>query len=221
MTRNPTDERRPSNEPASGRPGERDVERLLKELAPVDPPPFHRERLLARLRQETERPAWSRALRSPRLAWAVAAACIVALAVTLSLRSVSEDGLRPGQRPIPSGDAVAVAPDATGPAFAADVAPVMPTDNAVVGAGDVEIVAAIQPPLETGGIVRLLVDDRDVTSLADITDSYVMYSPTDRFAEGEHIITIEISDGSGQTLRNISWLFYALNGGRASLDERV
>jgi len=221
LTHDTSKERRPSAGPTDDRPGERDVERLLKELTPVEPPPFHRERLLARLHQEAERPAWSRALRSPRLAWAVAAACIAALAITLTLRSDTGDGLLPGQRPVPSGDAVAVAPDAGGPAFAADVAPVMPTDNAVVGAGDVEIVAAIQPPLEAGGIVRLLVDDRDVTSLADITDSYVMYSPTARFDEGEHIITIEISDGSGQTLRNVSWLFYALNGKRTSPEQRV
>ncbi len=221
MTYDPTEKRRPSDGQPDGHPTEQDVERLLAELSPVEPPPFHRERLLARLRQEAARPAWSRALQSPRLAWAVAAVCIVALAVTLTLRSDTGDGLLPGQRAVPPGDAVAVAPGETGPAFAADVALVMPTDSAVVGAGNVEIVAAIQPPLEAGGIVRLLVDDRDVTSLADITDSYVMYSPTDRFDEGEHIITIEISDGSGRTLRNVSWLFYALNGGRTSLDERV
>jgi len=221
LAHNPRDERRPSDRPTDGRPGEQDVERLLKGLAPVDPPPFHRERLLARLRQEAERPAWSRALHSPKLAWAVAAVCIVALVITLSLRPDTGDGLLPGQRPIPSGEAVAVSPDTAGPAFAADVAPVMPTDNAVVGASNVEIVAAIQPPLEAGGIVRLLVDDRDVTSLADITDSYVMYSPAMRFDEGEHIITIEISDGSGQTLRNVSWLFYALNGKRTTLEQRV
>jgi len=221
MAYDPTEKRRPSDSQPDGRPSDQDVERLLAELAPVEPPPFHRERLLARLRQEAERPAWSRALQSPRLAWAVAAVCIVALAVTLMLRSDTGNGLLPGRRAVPPGDAVAVAPGDTGSDLAADVDPVMPTDNAVVGASDVEIVAAIQPPLEAGGIVRLLVDDRDVTSLADITDSYVMYSPTDRFDEGEHIITIEISDGSGRTLRNVSWLFYALNDGRASLDERV
>ncbi len=221
MTYDPADKRRPSDSLSDGRSMEQDVERLLTELTHVDPPPFHRERLLTRLRQEAERPMWSRALQSPRLAWAVATVCIVALAVTLTLRSDTTDGLLPGQRAVPPGDAVAVAPDAASPTFAADVAPVMPTDNAVVGAGDVEIVAAIQPPLEAGSIVRLLVDDRDVTSLADITDSYVMYSPTGSFDEGEHIITIEVSDGSGQTLRNVSWLFYALNDKRTSPEQRV
>ena len=221
MTHDPSDERRPSNTQRADRPSEQDVERLLAGLEPVEPPPFHRERLLARLRHEAERPAWSRALHSPRLAWAVAAVCIVALATMVATRSGDGNGPLPGWRATLPGSAVVVSPDATGPRFATDVSPVMPADNAIVGAGSVEIVAAIQPPLEAGGIVRLLVDDRDVTSLADVTDSYVMYSPTDRFDEGEHIITIEISDGSGQTLRNVSWLFYALNHAGTSLEERV
>lgn len=204
---------------SGGRPTDEDVEKLLMELRPVDPPPFHTERLLARLRQERERPAWSQAMRSPRLAWSIAAVCVAALAIVLSLR-VGGDGLflRGGA---PDGDSIVMGLDGTGIALATDVAPVMPVDNAVVGASDVEIVAAIQPPLEAGGIVRLLVDDRDVTSLADITESSVMYSPAERLEEGEHIITIEITDGSGRRLRNVSWLFYALNGGRSHADERV
>jgi hypothetical protein len=87
----------------------------------------------------------------------------------------------------------------------------MPADNAVVGAGDVEIIASIYPALE-GGTVRLYVDERDVTGLAEVTDSYVMYSPAERFAEGEHLVTIEIRDGTGRKLKDVSWLFYTLNG---------
>ncbi len=48
-----------------------------------------------------------------------------------------------------------------------------------------------------------------------------MYSPAEKFEEGEHIITIEIQDGSGRKLRDVSWLFYTLNGERRSLDEQV
>jgi len=97
---------------------------------------------------------------------------------------------------------------------------VTPADNAGVGANDVEIVAAIYPPVEQG-IVRLYVDEVDVTGLAEVTGSYVMYSPAEKFEEGEHIITIEIQDGSGRKLRDVSWLFYALNGERPSQDEQV
>jgi hypothetical protein len=220
-TRDTKNERNRTAKDTPGRLSEQDVERLLVELTPVEPPPFHRERLLARLGQEATRPAWSHALHSPRLAWTVAAVCVIALTIALTTGSETDHPAIERQGAVPPGEAVAMSPDDADIALATDVAPVMPTDNAVVGAGDVEIVAAIQPPLEAGGIVRLLVDDRDVTSLADITDSYVMYSPTDSFDEGEHIITIEISDGSGRALRHVSWLFYALNGKRAAVDERV
>ena len=61
----------------------------------------------------------------------------------------------------------------------------------------------------------------DVTGLAEVTGSYVMYSPTESFEEGEHIITIEIRDGSGRKIRDASWLFYTLNGRRQDADDRI
>jgi hypothetical protein len=185
---------------------EEKVERLLEELRPVDPPAFYRTRLLARIRAAAERPTWRDRLRAPALAWSVAGACVVALVLVVLYAG------RPGVRPSPIGTGIGIAE--------ASIDPVMPADNAVVGAGDVEIVAAIYPPIE-GGIVRLYVDERDVTGLADVTESYVMYSPRERFEEGEHIVTIEISDRSGRKLKDVSWLFHTLNGRERPLDART
>jgi len=59
-----------------------------------------------------------------------------------------------------------------------------------------------------------------VTGLAEVTADYVMYTPGERFAEGEHVITIEIRDRAGNKIRDITWLFYTVDGHRAP-DERV
>jgi hypothetical protein len=182
------------------------IEGLLRELRPVELPPFYTERLQARVQAASAGTSWAERLRSPQLAWAVAGACVVALTVII----LNIDRGAPSSIPATSGMNIAHA----------GIDPVTPADNSVVGAGDVEIVAAIYPPIEQG-IVRLYVDETDVTGLAEVTGSYVMYSPTEKFEEGEHIVTIEIQDGSGNILRNVSWLFYTLNGERASLDERV
>ena len=189
-----------------GRPADERVEELLQDLHSVDLPPFYRTRLLAKLRTASERPAWRERLSEPKLAWSVAGACVVALVLVV---------LYAGRTPSPS---TPIAPGVQ--VVDASIDPVMPADNSVVGAGDVEIVAAIYPPVE-GGIVRLYVDERDVTGLAEVTESYVMYSPPERFEEGEHIVTIEITDGSGLKLKDVSWLFYTLNGREASFDPRT
>ena len=60
-----------------------------------------------------------------------------------------------------------------------------------------------------------------MTGLADVTSEYVMYSPSERLEEGEHIVTIEIRDASGRKLKDVSWLFYTLNGRETSAAERV
>lgn len=191
---------------AEARPSDERVDELLSELRPVELPPFYTERLQARVRAASAGSSWAERLRSPQLAWAVAGACVIALVLIVA----NLDRAVPGAIPI-----------APGTGFAqSGIDPVTPVDNSVVGAGDVEIVAAIYPPVEQG-IVRLYVDEMDVTGLADVTGSYVMYSPAEDFEEGEHIITIEIQDGSGNKLRDVSWLFYTLNGERTSLDERV
>jgi hypothetical protein len=182
------------------------VETLLDELRPVDLPPFYRSRLRARLRAAAERPTWRERLRAPALAWSVAGACVVALVLVVLYTG------RTDAPPLPGAPGVRVVD--------AGIDPVAPADNSVVGAGDVEIVAAIYPPIE-GGIVRLYVDERDVTGLADVTESYVMYSPAERFEEGEHIVTIEITDGSGRRLKDVSWIFYALNGRKQGHDPRT
>jgi hypothetical protein len=189
------------------------VERLLRDLRQVDLPPFYRERLLARLRDAAARRAPAAWLRSPVLAWAVAGAAVAALVIVMAR----------GGQPVPTG--VPATPGAPGPAAteialaAPEIDPVLPEDNAVVGAGEVEIVAAITPALE-GAVIRLLVDEEDVTALAEVTAEYVAYSPSERFAEGEHVITIEIRDRSGRKLRDATWLFYTLDG-RTADDERV
>jgi hypothetical protein len=188
------------------RPSDERVDELLRELRPVELPPFYTERLQARVRAASAGSSWAERLRSPQLAWAVAGACVVALVLIVA----NIDRGVPGA--IPGAPGVSIAQSS--------IDPVTPADNSVVGAGDVEIVAAIYPPIEQG-IVRLYVDEMDVTDLAEVTGSYVMYSPTEKFEEGEHIITIEIQDGSGVKLRDVSWLFYTLNGERKSPDEQV
>lgn len=181
------------------------VEELLQELGTVDLPPFYRTRLHARLREAGGRRQWRERLRSPGLAWSVAAVCVAALAF-VAVRNVRVS-------PVEQTTPYAQLPTSS-------IDPITPADNSVVGAGDVEIVASIFPPIE-GGIVRLYVDERDVTGLAEVTDSYIMYAPPDRFEEGEHIVTIEISDGAGLKLRDVSWLFYTLNGHERSFDPSI
>jgi hypothetical protein len=192
--------------PSGGKPSEDKVEQLLRELRPADLPSFYTERLQARVRASSAGFTWAQRLRSPQLAWAVAGACVVALVLIV----VNIDRGGPVLLPVAPGVSIAQA----------SIDPVTPADNSVIGANDVEIVAAIYPPVEQG-TVRLYVDEMDVTGLAEVTGSYVMYSPAEKFEEGEHIITIEIQDGSGRKLRDVSWLFYALNGERPSLDEQV
>lgn len=182
------------------------MEELLQDLHPVDLPPFYRTRLLAKIRAASETSAWRERLRAPALAWSVAGACIVALVLVVLYTGRTHSPSTPMAPSIQIADA--------------SIDPVMPADNSVVGAGDVEIVAAIYPPIE-GGIVRLYVDERDVTGLAEVTESYVMYSPPERFEEGEHIVTIEITDRSGLKLKDVSWLFYTLNGREPSFDPRT
>lgn len=200
-------ERDPKRDAAT-RTGDR-IEELLQELTPVDLPPFYRTRLLARIRAATREPSWAERIRAPRFAWSVAAVSIVALVLTVAYVRLGA----PWQAPGAYEERIAQAPESS-------VDLVMPADNAVVGAGDVDIVAAIYPPIESG-IVRLYVDQRDVTGLAEVTSDYVMYSPTEKLEEGEHIVTIEIRDASGRKLKDVSWLFYTLNGRAAAADERV
>lgn len=181
------------------------VEQLLQELEPVDLPPFYRTRLLAHVREAGRPAVWRDRLRTPQFAWSVAAVCVVALIVVIahSTRTTTTG----------TGVPVALMTSST-------IDPVAPAGDSVVGAGDVEIVAAIHPPIE-GAMVRLYVDERDVTGLAEVTESYVMYSPSERFEEGEHIVTIEITDGSGRRLKDVSWLFYTLDGREAAYDPRT
>jgi hypothetical protein len=190
----------------AGRLSDSGVDELLEELRPVEPPPFYTERLLARVREAAKRPSWTERLRSPALAWSVAGAAVVALVLIV----MNSGRVRP--------PAVIVAPGVG--VAQASIDPVTPADNAVVGSGDVEIVAGIYPPVEEGTI-RLYVDEIDVTGLAEVTGSYVMYSPAERLEEGEHIITIEIRDSAGRSISDVSWLFYALNGEKQVADDSV
>lgn len=199
MRSNQSDERRGT------KVGDERIEELLQQLDTVDLPPFYRTRLLARLREAEGRGIWRARLRSPRLAWSVAAVCVAALALV----AVHYGRVSPTVQIMPEMQLASSSID-----------PITPADNSVVSAGNVEIVASIYPPIE-GGIVRLYVDERDVTGLAEVTDSYVMYSPPDRFDEGEHIVTIEISDGFGVKLRDVSWLFYTLNGAHEQAEPAI
>jgi hypothetical protein len=203
--------RQRSREGGHAPPNGEKLEKLLTGLKPVDVPPFFRTRLLARLREESALATPLERILNPKVAWAVAAVCVVALVVVLV--RVNSGGPMPG-----------LSPDAgefrMADGAAAMVEPVMPAENSVVGARSVEIVAAISPPIE-GGLVRLYVDDRDVTNVSEVTDSYVMYTPGEGLDEGEHIVTIEIRDSTGRKLKDYSWLFYAMNGGRAEPERRI
>ena len=182
------------------------IERLLGELEPVELPLFFRSRLLARIRQEEQRPSWIFALTGRNVGWGVAAACAVALLLVVVHFNTT---------PVP----VAVAPllaDASG----STISPLMPVDNSYVGGGDVQILASIDPPIK-GGLIKLFVDGRDVTGLAEVNENYIMYSPGDKLGEGEHIVSIQIRDASGAVLRDVSWLFNTMNGSRKRADERV
>ena len=202
---------RPESNGDDARTADDRMETLLQELTPVDLPPFYRTRLLARVRAASRKRSWTARIRSPQFAWSVATVCVVALVLTITQMRLGSPGRVPGMENV----SVAVANEPR-------VDPVMPADNSVVGVGDVDIVAAIYPPVENG-IIRLYVDERDVTGLADVTNDYVMYSPTEKLEEGEHIVTIEIRDASGRKLKDVSWLFYTLNGQRsaAATAERV
>ena len=73
-------------------------------------------------------------------------------------------------------------------------------------------------PMGKPGLITHRVTGRglliDVTGLAEVTGTYVIYSPTEELEEGEHIITIEIRDVAGRSVSDASWLFYALNGAK-------
>ena len=186
------------------------LEEALSELRQVELPPFYRARLLARVRAARGRSSWAERLRSPQFAWSVSAVSVAALVVFAVLMGTRGDVPGPA---VPLGVPTS--------AYASTlIDPVMPAGNSVVGAGDVEIVAAIEPPV-AGALIRLFVDEVDVTGLAEVTDSYVMYSPGELLAEGEHIITIEIRDASGAMVKDASWLFYTMNGQHGSPDDRV
>ncbi len=182
------------------------IERLLEELEPVELPPFFRSRLLARIQRVEKRPSWIAAVTGRSVGWGVAAACAVAL--LLVVVHFNGTGAPTGSDPLVAG------------AGATAISPLMPVDSSFVSAGDVQILASIDPPIE-GGLIRLFVDDRDVTGLAEVAGSYVMYSPAEKLAEGEHIVSIQVRDASGAVLRDISWLFNAVNGTSTRPDERV
>ncbi len=181
------------------------IERLLTGLEPVELPPFFRSRLLARIRREEARSSWISALTSRSVGWSVAAACAVALLLVVYSNTTP---VRVEADPILA--------DAGG----STISPLMPVDNSYVGEGDVQILASIDPPI-TGGLIRLFVDGRDVTGLAEVTESYIMYSPCGTLDEGEHIVSIQIRDTSGVVLRDVSWLFNTMDGSRKRPDERV
>lgn len=206
MSTNDRKNRPGESDPTEAGPSDERVEWLLRELRPVELPPFYTERLQARVRSASAGASWVERLRSPQFAWSVAGACVVALILIV----VNMDRGAPVTLPVLTGPNV----------VHSGIDPLTPVGNSVVGANNVEIVAAIYPPVEQG-IVRLYVDEMDVTGLAEVTGSYVMYSPSEKFEEGEHIITIEIQDGSGNRLRDVSWLFYTLNGEQQSLGDAI
>lgn len=179
----------------------------LRTLPQEELPPFFRTRLMAgleRLEPAAGRSRLPRFWSSPRLAWGTAGVLAVLLAVSFLQR-----GLSPGD------SARAVAP-AGGPtsaeALRAAIRPVSPLDDSVVSGRDVAVCAAFGPGLPAGSL-RLLVDGRDVTGVADITREFVIYAPEEPLGAGPHLVTIEFSTATERIER--SWIFYAMNGDEA------
>lgn len=187
----------------------------LRTLPQEELPPFFRTRLMAGLEDRKAAAERSHRLRpwgSLRLAWGTAAVLALVLAVTLVRHTQSRNG--PARSPAPTFSQAEVSGDASADearmaALRAAIQPVSPLDDSVVSGRDVAVCAAFAPSLPPGSL-RLLIDGRDVTSVADITSEYVIYAPNDPLGAGPHLVTIEFWTATERVER--SWIFYALNG---------
>ncbi|MBU1355192.1 MAG: hypothetical protein KJ620_01345 [Candidatus Edwardsbacteria bacterium] len=84
--------------------------------------------------------------------------------------------------------------------------PVWPSDQDVVGRGDLTIMASLYPDHQ--GKVQVLLDDIDVSAGSTISRQHISYDPKSLGA-GEHMVRVVLqqADGSYQTA---SWRFYLL-----------
>lgn len=179
------------------------LSKVVGELSSVveeELPPFFRTRVLAELKEVDKEKGPRRSL---KLAWAISSVSVVALAAVLIWVFVGG----------PSRETVVLVPPMPAQtALQPMLQVVSPVDNSAVSSTSIDIAVGIYPPAE-GSEVRLLVDGRDVTSLAEVTESYVFYSPQSPLPEGQHLVTVEIRDATGQRAQEISWIFHAVNGG--------
>jgi len=83
---------------------------------------------------------------------------------------------------------------------------VSPEEEAIVKNGEIDICAAFYPSSARGKI-RLLLDDRDVTSTAELTSDYIMYSPTTPLTSGYHLVTVEVEGGKGSVIETNAVFF--------------
>jgi hypothetical protein len=187
------------------------IGRELASLQAEELPPFFRTRLIANLDdagrnfQPAHRPRLHRSL---RLAWGSAAVLAIALVGTVLRFQHEPSSPSLSQAPAPEAHKV---DEARVAALRAGIQPVSPLDDSVVSATDVAICAALSPGLPEAHL-RLLVDGRDVTALADITRDYIIFAPEEEaLGDGPHLVTVELDTGRERIER--SWIFYAMDGG--------
>jgi hypothetical protein len=185
-------------------------------------PPFFEARLKTRIRDlsAAPRPAFA----PFRLAWVAAGVIAVALTGFFVFTRIQQapPGMLPGIAEVREKSG---AVDETGEeTHASSRAPVVasgraeeegitaefvyPEEDGLVQNGEIDVAAAFYPPVSEGKI-RLLLDDRDVTDLSDVTSDYVMFSSPWELESGYHLLTLRVSDTEGGE-KEQRRLFYVL-----------
>ncbi|MDY6965591.1 MAG: S8 family serine peptidase [Halobacteriota archaeon] len=84
-----------------------------------------------------------------------------------------------------------------------------PPDGSYISTGTPEIKANYSDPSGINtSLVKIIVDDEDVTSNATITTSYLTYTPTDALNDGLHNASINVTDSSPDQLHSlVTWSF--------------
>lgn len=148
-------------------------------------------------------PGWM-SLAAPAMALVIA---ISALVLSYEYRPQRTDLARPGTRG--QDNAKPLVPAVVQHNQISQIYPVWPGDQEVIESGDLAIMASLYP--DNGGRVKLLLDGRDVSSLAVIDRQHVSYDPGSLEA-GEHVVKVILQENDGST-RTASWSFYLLEEG--------
>lgn len=67
------------------------------------------------------------------------------------------------------------------------------------------ICAAVEPPLD-GESIRLLVNDRDVTSASECTPNFIVFTSDEPLPAGEHLVALEIRAAGGDRVEEKLWI---------------